>query len=435
MQNGHMNKRFISESIKYPLIFFFIVLFIFYVYSFYFPIPTPNNNVISGTEETIGIGANILSIGDRNFYFQESSSNYGYQQLGIKASFLYPFLLNSFAFITSKLGFSKIAWNSFVIFSASLCAIVSLFFIDKSANIIFDKKTANIASWIFVLCPYTIFYCISGGITMYMTLSVSFFLYLISKSKIFNPTEFGIKIPLTMIFLLMNILFISSLRPTGSVFSIVTIFCLGITIYTKLSKNHIKLSKTEKIIIYSTCTFCLAYCFYQIKTNTSYISFTIDSFISEKGTFFGIERELIRNKIDTFAVGDFKYLKSYFYLIIWKIIDFVGGLSDIRDSHAVWGITSLFPSMARVFVGIFILFPINLSACAGIFIYWKKIYNSGLWITLFASFVSLAPSLLGVAMSRYLIMVYPPIIIISAKTFGLIIDEFRKQNNLKKIAN
>lgn len=435
MQNEHFNKRLISESIKYPLIFFLIVLSIFYVYSFYYPIPTPNNDLILGNKETIGIGAEILSIGDRNFYFQESSSNYGYQQLGIKGSFLYPLLLNFLAFITSKLGFSTIVWNTFVIFLASLCAIVSLFFIDKSTNIIFEKKTANIASWIFVLNPYTIFYCISGGITIYMTLSVSFFVYLISKNKIFNSTEFGLKIPLTMVFLLLNILFISSLRPSGSVFSIVTIFCLGISIYTKLSKKHIKLSKIEKIIIYSTFAFCLAYCFYQIKTNISYISFTVNGFVSEKGTFFGIERELIRNKIESFANTDFKFLKSYFYLIIWKIVDFVGGLSDIRDSHAVWGITSLFPPMARVFVGIFIMFPINLTAFAGIFIYWKKIYYSGLWITLFASFLSLTPSLLGVAMSRYLIMVYPPIIIISAKTFGLIIDEFRNQNNLKEFSN
>ena len=39
-----------------------------------------------------------------------------------------------------------------------------------------------------------------------------------------------------------------------------------------------------------------------------------------------------------------------------KIIDFVGGLSDIRDSHATYGIRTLFPSMARIFVGIFIIF-------------------------------------------------------------------------------
>ena len=426
MRNGNIKNRLISESIKYPLIFFIIVLSIFFVYSFFNPIPTPID------EKSIGIGADILAIGDRNFYFNDNSNNYGYLELGVKGSFLYPFILNSLAFITTKLGLSSIVWNSLVIFLASLSAIVSLFFIDKSANIIFDKRTANIASWIFVLCPYTLFYCISGGITIYMTLGVSFFLYLISKSVIFNSNGFGIKIPFLMVFLLLNILFISSLRPTGSIFSLAIIFCLGINIISKSSRNIIKLSKNEKIIIYSTFAFSLAYCFYQIKTNMSYISFTVNNFVSEGGNFFGLERELIRNKINAFAVNDFNYLKSYFYLITWKIIDFVGGLSDIRDSHATYGISSLFPSMARIFVGIFIIFPLNLSAFLGIFIYWKKIYYSGLWITLFAALFSLSPSLLGVAMSRYLIMVYPPIIIISAKTFGLMIDEWINQNSFKK---
>ncbi len=425
MQKGNINKRIFSESIKYPLIFFLIILTIFYVYTFFHPIPTPISS------KTIGLGADFLAIGDRSFYFQDNSSNYGYGESGLKGSFLYPLILNCLAFITSQLGLSSIAWNTSVIFLASLCAIGSLFFIDKSANIIFDKRTANIASWIFVLCPYTIFYCISGGITIYITLGVAFFLYIISKSNIFNSSEFGIKIPLTIVFLLLNILFVSSIRPTGSIFSIVVVICIGLSIHIKSLRNLIKLSKTEKLIIYSVFTFCLVYCFYQLKINTSYLSFTLNNFVSEGGRFFGLERELIRDKIESFAVEDFKYIKSYFYLILWKVIDFVGGLSDIRDSHALYGITSLFPSMARVFVGIFILYPINLLAFFGIFIYWKKIYYSGLWITLVGAFICLAPSLLGVAMSRYLIMVYPPILIISAKTFGIIIDEFLNQKNLK----
>ena len=117
-------------------------------------------------------------------------------------------------------------------------------------------------------------------------------------------------------------------------------------------------------------------------------------------------------------------------MILWKVIDFVGGLSDIRDSHVTFGLTSLFPPITRIFVGIFIIYPINLLAFLGIFIYLKKIYYSGLWITIVAAFSCLAPSLMGVAITRYLIMVYPPLIIVSAKTFGIIIDEFNSQNKL-----
>jgi len=401
------------------LLFFVIILLLFYIYTLFNPIPTPISS------ESIGIGADNLAIGDRTFYFHENSSLYGRDAL--KASFLYPFILNTFALITSKFNSSTIAWNTLVIFTATLCAISSLFFIDKSANIVFDKKTAKIASWIFVLCPYTIFYSISGGITIYVTLGVSFFTYLISKSNLFNPSKFAHKISLTMFCFLLNILFLSSIRPTGTIFSIIIILIIGVKIFTKSYKNLISLSRSEKLIIYSVLSFSLAYCFYQLKINSYYLNYTVDTFISEGGTFFGIERQLLREKISELAVADSDYLKSYFYMAIWKIMDFVAGLSDIRDSYADHGFNLLFPFFSRVFVGIFIIYPMNLLAFFGIFIYWKKIVKSGLWISLIAALICLAPSLLGVALTRYLMMVYPPIIIISAKTFGLIISEFNNQ--------
>ena len=425
MQNIRFKKDLISESIKFPLIFFLIILAIFYFYTLFNPIPTP----ISA--KTIGLGADLLAIGDRNFYFHENSSSYGYGS--IKGSFLYPFILNSISVITSKLNLPPIAWNILVIFLATLCGIGSLFFINKAAQNIFDEGTAKIASWIFVLCPYTIFYCLSGGITIYMTLGVASFTYLISKSNIFNKNKYGLKIPLTMFFLLLNIVFLSSIRPTGALFSIIGVICLGISLYNKLSNNIIKLSNQEKFIIYSVFTFCLIYCIYQLQINAKYLSFTIQNFTSEGGTFFGLERQIIKDKIASFANEDLDLFRAYFYLIIWKLIDFVGGLSDIRDSHFTYGLNSLFPFFSRVFVGLFIIYPINLLAFIGIFIYRKKIYYYGLWISLIAALSCLAPNLLGVAFTRYLIMIYPPIIIISAKTFGIIIDEFNNQINLKNI--
>lgn len=422
MQKIPVKKGLLDESIKYPLIFFLILLLIFYVYTFFNPIPTP----ISA--KTIGIGADYLAIGDRNFYFNENSLNYGYGDNGeLKGSFLFPLILNTLAFITSQLGLGLIGWNTSVILLASCCSVASLFLINKSANIIFDKKTANIASWIFVLCPYTIFYSITGGITIYMTLGVSFFTYLISKSKFFNTSQYSLEVPITMILLLLNVLFLSSIRPTGSVFSIAVIIGLGINIYLKSLNRLINLSKTEKIFIYTTFSFCLAYALFQIKLNQNYLSFTYDNFISEGGNFFGLERELIRNKIRSIAEEDFEHLKSFIYLVTWKLTEFISGLSDIRDTHSSGNITAFFPFISRIFVGIFIIYPINLLAFLGIFIYWKKIYFFGLWITLSAAIICLVPNLIGVAFTRYLIMVYPPFIIISAKVFSLIINEFKIQ--------
>ena len=80
-----------------------------------------------------------------------------------------------------------------------------------------------------------------------------------------------------MVFLLLNICLFLLDQQDQFFFSYN--FCLGINVISKSSRNIIKLSKKEKIIIYSTFAFSLAYCFYQIKTNMSYISFTVNNFV------------------------------------------------------------------------------------------------------------------------------------------------------------
>ena len=77
----------------------------------------------------------------------------------------------------------------------------------------------------------------------------------------------------------------------------------------------------------------------------------------------------------------------------------------------------------RVLTGVFYIYPINLLSIAAIFTYRKRIIDSGLFIVLIASFIVISPSILGVAMSRYLIMVYPPFIICSSSILNMIIDE------------
>ena len=79
------------------------------------------------------------------------------------------------------------------------------------------------------------------------------------------------------------------------------------------------------------------YCFYQLKVNASYLSFTYKNLVSEGGTFFGLERQLIRDKIELILIEDNNVFKSYFYKIVWKFTDFISGLSDIRDTHTIDG--------------------------------------------------------------------------------------------------
>ena len=108
-------------------------------------------------------------------------------------------------------------------------------------------------------------------------------------------------------------------------------------------------------------------------------------------------------------------VKTIFYFALWKITDFVSGMSDIRDTHSAVSFKSFFPFIMRTFTGIFILFPINLFSFLGILTNRIFILRSELWIILLASFFAISPSLIGVSMSRYLMMFYPPFILFSAK--------------------
>ena len=72
------------------------------------------------------------------------------------------------------------------------------------------------------------------------------------------------------------------------------------------------------------------------------------------------------------------------------------------------------PFIVRTFTGIFILSQLSFSLI-GILSNLKFIIKSQIWIVLFAGFIAVSPSLLGTAMSRYLIMFYPPFLVFSAK--------------------
>ena len=317
-----------SESIKYPLLILITSLIISFIYTFFHPLPSEIG------EKTIGLGANILNIGDRTFYFNEANYDYGYGD--IKGGFLYPWLLKIISIFISKIGFisSTKLWNIILVLIASSCSIISLILIDKSANIIFNKKVATISSLIFVLNPYTIFYSLSGGITIYITLGCSFLTYVVVNSSLFNNSNNCHNLKLTMILISIGVYFLSSLRPTGIVFSLIILILLSFEIYKKFNKNFIKISKSEKYIIYFIFTFCFLYCFYELNNNTLYLNLTLQNFISEGGTFFGYQREALRNKIFSSIDLNFNSLKSFFYLILWKITDFVSGISDIRDTHS-----------------------------------------------------------------------------------------------------
>ena len=107
--------------------------------------------------------------------------------------------------------------------------------------------------------------------------------------------------------------------------------------------------------------------------------------------FFGVSRNLLRERLEFENFYSFN-LKNIIYLTLWKLSDFVGGLSDIRDTHSNLISRPLFPFLARVFTGLFFLYPINLFAFASFFSYWRRIRDSGLFIILISAFLSITPS-------------------------------------------
>ena len=393
------NKKFNPENIYLFLIIFFIFI------SLFVNIPSDINN--------IGISAPILGIGDRIFYINESVKGFGYEDYS--GNILYPLILKIISYITSLFGedqYSKL-WNFIIIMITSSFSIISLKLLKISSTILFNKNVSNIASILYIINPYTYFYSLSGGITNFLILGVSCILYLFSK-RLKKNNHLNKNNTWDLFFIVLASTYLSFLRPSGALFGFVILLFLfwekiknEILNQTFKNKNKVEITIVILGIIIVT---------YNINISLDYSLSTVTLFTNEGGQFFGYPRIYLRDQLTTQTTDIFINIKHGLYLFIWKITDFVSGLSDIRDTHSQFmneGI--ILPFVFRTFTGIFILFPINLFSFLGIISNIKFILKSQIWIVLFSAFVAVCPSLLGVSMSRYLMMFYPPFIIFSAK--------------------
>ncbi len=413
-----MNKTKNILSIEFKKFNFsgpFIFLSLSIIFLLIFTTFSPLN--IGGPSGNIGVGANTLDIGDRNFYLDRNDGVYANEM----PSFLYPFILNSIKYFVSIWGldeYSKL-WNFFVICLSSIISLTSLILISNTAWELFGSKVAKISSWIYILCPYTIFFTLSGSITNYVFIGISFCFWTICKSqiffeskkdKLFNSTQ-------TILLLSINCIYLSSLRPTTAIFSICFLMIILFFVKPIFFKDEKYYFFSEAIIFIS-----LIFSIWQLSSNLSYINYSIDNFTNETGYFFGVERNTLRNRLLIESDQILLNLKNLFLFSIWKISDFFSGISDIRDTHTIFNESKnhpLFPFLLRVFTGIFYFAPINILALIGMIKQRKIIINNKLWILLFSIFISLSPSIIGVASNRYLFMIYSPFLVFSA----LIISE------------
>ena len=404
-------KLYDLKSCLIPVIFLGFLIFISLLYTHFHPIPTEAN---SGT---IGLGSTALNIGDRDFYLYDSMAdrNFG----NVKPSFLYPLVLRFITLIVGLFGANETSeiWNLIVISITSIFSFLTLIFIHNIAWELFGDDVARISSWLYVICPYTLFFAISGSLTNYIILGVTYCYWIIIKSNILNSNKRSrvrISEKSTLIILSIVCVYLSSLRPTGCIFSIVLL--TSIIVFLLLKKIKVK---SKDFGIFSIPLISIIFAIWQLQESIPYINYAIHITLNERGQFFGVDREILRSRLkDDFTTINL-FLKNTLYLFFWKTSDFISGLSDIRDTHTIFDQSSnnnyaLFPFLIRVFTGIFYFFPINVVSILGLIQYRKIVFRSGTWIILLAILITLSPSLLGVAINRYLFMFYAPFIIFAS---------------------
>ena len=405
-----------------PFLTLFLIFIAFFIYTFFEPIPT---DIIE--PNSIGIGSDNLDIGDRVFY--ENNTLFNSNQQNIKGPFLYPFILKIITIFSITLGFSNtsIFWNLVLILITTTLTLASLIFIKLTAWNLFDSKTAEISSWLFVICPYTIYFTLSGSLTIFILFGVSFLLYVYSKSLLFiDKASYTFNIPKSIYLISSISIYLSSLRHTTALFSFILI--LFTLVYISFSKrvnrlvNSINIFRFKIILIIA-----LVYSLFQLYYSYEYILFSLNNVRVEGGSFFGVSRDLLRERT-LLNFESLSFLKNTLYKIIWKFSDFVSGISDIRDTHSIFDTSDLsspiFPFISRVFTGLFYIYPLNLICLMSIIKNRNIIFRRGLWIILISSLITISPGIQGVAISRYLFMFYPIVIIFSS---NLLRDIFFKQ--------
>jgi len=389
------------------------------ILSYFILIPTDSTNA--------GLSSEELALGDRLFYISEDGKGFGYNidKENYKGNFLYPYILKAITSVSNIFGQDQysVTWNSFAIFLTSIISLFSLRLLRLSSLFLFNERVSLVASLIFVINPYTYYYSITGGITNYLILGVTFVFYLFSSycPKI-RKIEYSDNLKY-LFFICTGCVYLSCLRPTGSFFSFSILFIFLYKYLKEISKNENQRKNFISILILLISFFLVGLNFNQ---TLSYSFLNIHLFQIEDGNFFGFPRNAIRENIELMQFGILNNLKADFYFFLWKISDFVSGLSDIRDTHSAFLITPFAPFLFRVITGLFFLYPLNLLCALGIVSNRNLILKSDLWIVLFATFIALSPSIVGISNSRYLMMFYSPFLIFGAKFLCDIFPIIRK---------
>ncbi len=395
---------------------YLIIFFLLFIYSFFNSIPTSYGS--------IGVSSDMLQIGDRSFYINDSPLGYGYKDY--HGNFLYPFVLSIIIKISNFFGQTSTSkfCNFIIITITSLLSIFSLRLLILSSKNLFNHGVSIYASLFYVVNPYSYFYPLTGGITNYVLFGVALITFIVSRSKnnLFNYKKKNFL--LNLFYCLCICLYLSSLRPNGAIFSIIFIAIIIIKLLIDLIRiNTFNLIITISIVL-SMITF--SYAVLSLFEVNKYILANITLFSEEGGLFFGYPRESLRRIISEIPKQGFFNFKAIIYTFMWKLTNFVSGISGIRDTYNFAENRDIFPFIARTFTGIFIIYPINLLSLLGVLFNLRTVMLTNIWLVLLSSIVSTLPSLIGVSMSRYWIMFYIPFLIFA----GALIYNIKNNNKL-----
>lgn len=404
------------DRVNILLLLFLLLLCVSIFVSSFHPIP-------AGTGE-IGVAARTLEIGDRSFYINDLApfaTVKGYESY--QGSFLYPKILEGISFVSIYFfhaSTTSFIWNIMLISLCSLLALATGKFLFEIGKLIANERVGLLSMVIYVCCPYTYFYVLSGGITIFVLFGTALVSYILIK--IISDSTLMMNFSVASIFhifcLSLGLVFISCLRPSAILFStviIVSAFCF-IIINRKIIDNYVYLICLGLLAVVTVISL------HQLFLTIDYTKTALDAFVSEPGTFFGYPREVLRENINSLIASEhiLSIAQGYLYTVLWKFMDFWSGINDIRDTHSAESFASLFSFFARLSTGFFYFVPLSVIAFLAILLNFRFIISSGLIAPLLASSIAISPSLLGVAMSRYYFMFITPFILLTA----ILIDQF-----------
>lgn len=392
------------------ILFFLLILFLSIFVSSFYPIP-------AGTGE-VGAAAGTLAIGDRPFYIDDSSPFSPIKGYGsFRGGFLYPKILEGISFVSIYVFQSdttSFSWNILLLSLSSLLALAIAKFIFEIGKSIANERVGFLALAIYVFSPYTYFYVLSGGITIFVLFGVSLVSYallkIIKDIQLFG--DLSISSILNVLCFALGLVYLSCLRPSSILFSVV----LTVSAFLYVIINRRQIDDSMYLISLFVLAFATVVSVQQFLLTIDYTQAALDAFVIEPGMFFGYPREVLRSKIYSLISADsaLTILQGHIYNCLWKFMDFLSGINDIRDTHAAVNFESLFPFIARLSTGFFYLMPLSLLASLSLLLNFRFVFKSGLVALLFASLVAISPSLLGVAMSRYYFMFITPFILLAA---------------------